>query len=456
MFNPNILRIANLIFMVLILLAALIFSYRLQYIALGFKKFKPFPKTNVQKKFCVLIAARNESNVIGRLLKSLKEQNYDPDKFDVYVIVEDKNDKTVEITQSFGYIPFVRKDLTKVGKGYALDECIQEIFHSKKDYDILTIVDADNILAPNYLEEFNNAFCYGYEVGNACRRQLNEPGNWLADCSTLTFAGINTFQNKGRTIYGRNIIMSGSGLYIDFNIIKQLKGWIFTTLTEDYELSAYCTLHNIKTAYIPTTYYYDEQPTTFSQSRKQRVRWIKGYFQTRKIYSKLIKQDMLKSKTNITSKLDITVGVLPNILFIVSIILYELFNLVTMIYLAVVGNPLYLVSFKNFMSVLLVTYLVLQMYTLLQLKAEKENFDYDFKTSLKIIIMNPIYVCLYIPFAIEALLSKNVGWAPIKHGQAKTSSRASSPIVEIDTAEEEPVLEEEHEAEEVTTSDKFN
>ena len=422
----NIISIANSIFFALIVIATIFFSYRLKYIALGFKKFKAFPKARTQKKFCVIIPARNESNVIGRLLKSLKEQDYNHEKFDVYVIVESADDKTIEITQSFGYIPFIRKDLSKIGKGYAIDECVQEIFKSKKDYDILTIMDADNILPKNFLNEFNNAYSYGFLVGNAYRRQLNAEGNWLADCSTLTFSGINTFQNKGRTIEGRNIIMSGSGLYIDFNIIKELQGWPFTTLTEDYELSVWCTIHNIRTAYIPSTYYYDEQPTSFSQSRKQRVRWIKGFFQVRKKYGKELKKDMLNSHANLESRWDLTIGIIPNLIYIVAIILFEIFNLVTTIYLATNHNPLYIIPLKNFVSVLIITYLILQIYTLFQLRAEKEHLNFNFKTSFKVMLLNPFYICLYIPFAIEAMTNKNVSWVPIKHGEAKTVKSITS------------------------------
>lgn len=408
------------------LLATVVFAYRFKYIAMGFKKDKPFPKAKVEKKFCVLIAARNESNVIGRLLKSLKNQHYDPKKFDVYVIVEDPKDKTIDITKSYGYTPFVRKDLSKVGKGYALDECIQEIFDSNKDYDIMTIVDADNVLAPNYLEEFNNAFCFGYPVGHAYHKQLNEGGNWLADCSTLTFAGMNTFQNKARTALGRNIIMSGSGLYLDFNIIKDLGGWTFTTLTEDYEFSIYCAIHNIRTAYVPTTYYYDEQATTLSQSRKQRVRWIKGYTQVNKKYGRELKKDLFKNTTNINSKLDFTIGVVPNALYVAGLMLYELFNIVSTIVLAIIQNPLYQTTLKNFLGTIIIVYIILQMYTILQLSAEREQLTYSFWNKANIVLMNPIYICLYVPFAIEAFLSKNVGWAPIKHGVAQECNNAQT------------------------------
>lgn len=39
-----------------------------------------------QHRFAILIPARNESGVIGNLIKSLKCQNYPADLFDIYVI----------------------------------------------------------------------------------------------------------------------------------------------------------------------------------------------------------------------------------------------------------------------------------------------------------------------------------------------------------------------------------
>ena len=71
-------------------------------------------------KFAILIPARNESNVIEKLLNSIKNQTYDKNLIEVYVITESEADLTNKITTNFGYNYFVRKDLeNKRTKGYA-------------------------------------------------------------------------------------------------------------------------------------------------------------------------------------------------------------------------------------------------------------------------------------------------------------------------------------------------
>lgn len=83
----------------------LIFSwYYIVYFFLSFKKIKRFPKGETKFKYAVLIPARNEDQVIGKLLDSLKNQTYPAEYFDVYVIVESKDDPTCKITKNMDMI----------------------------------------------------------------------------------------------------------------------------------------------------------------------------------------------------------------------------------------------------------------------------------------------------------------------------------------------------------------
>ena len=68
----------------------IILTYFLYYFITGLfvfrKKKGKIRKYKPTKKFAVLIAARNESNVIGHLLDSLNKQNYPKELYDVFVI----------------------------------------------------------------------------------------------------------------------------------------------------------------------------------------------------------------------------------------------------------------------------------------------------------------------------------------------------------------------------------
>ena len=54
------------------------------------KRKSPIKKHDAKTKFAVLIAARNEAEVIGDLIESLKAQNYPAELYDVYAIVHCK------------------------------------------------------------------------------------------------------------------------------------------------------------------------------------------------------------------------------------------------------------------------------------------------------------------------------------------------------------------------------
>lgn len=60
----------------------------------AFRKCISYPSVKPKNKFAILIAARNESAVIGGLIDSLMIQDYPKELFDVYVIANNCTDDT--------------------------------------------------------------------------------------------------------------------------------------------------------------------------------------------------------------------------------------------------------------------------------------------------------------------------------------------------------------------------
>ena len=122
-------------------------------ISILLKKDEPLKKKvrNVPERIAILIPARNESKVIESLLISIENQSSSILK-DVYVIVEDEHDKTVDIVKKHHMNYFVRQNLKLKTKGYALQEMIEYLHHQNKTYDMYFIFDADNILDKDYLK----------------------------------------------------------------------------------------------------------------------------------------------------------------------------------------------------------------------------------------------------------------------------------------------------------------
>ncbi len=203
--------------------------------SLGNKKRKIKLVKHDSSKYAILIPARYESQVIEKLLNSIKIQNQDMSN--VYVIVEDKKDETCNITKKYKANLYVRKKPIRSRKGYALDECIKNIL-KKKHYDLYFIIDADNVLDSNFISNMIKSWESGYDVATGYRNILN-PVNVVSCCSGILFCLLNSLVNKRKVKRKETIFLSGTGFYISGEIIEKLNGFPFNTLTEDYELSLY-------------------------------------------------------------------------------------------------------------------------------------------------------------------------------------------------------------------------
>ena len=279
----NFFHIGNIVFYVCLGFSVLLLVNKIIYHIVGLFPSKKLPDASKEHRFAILIPARNESKVIDGLLNSIKNQTYNQDLLETYVIVEKPDDPTCQIAKNYKNTNvFVREHLELKGKGYALDECIQKIFKENKEYDAIFIFDADNILSPTFIEEMNKSYDAGYKIALGYRNSKNWNDGWIASCSALTFSMINTFHNKCRAKFNRNVILSGTGFYIDFDEIKKIGGWKFYTLTEDYELTLFSALNNINSTYNEYAEFFDEQPTSLRTSWNQRLRWVKGHSQSDK------------------------------------------------------------------------------------------------------------------------------------------------------------------------------
>ncbi len=359
-------------------------------------------KEKTRHNYAVLIPARNESQVIENLLISIENQTQKIKPENVYVIVETKKDKTVSIVEKHKMNIVYRKNLNKRRKGFALDDAVKEILKQDKKYDAYFIFDADNILDKDYLKEMTKSIDEGYSIGVGYRNTKNSK-SIIAASSALTFSMINTISNSRKSKYTNNIIISGTGYYIKSHLIESWQGFPFNSLTEDYELSLYCTLNNITTTYNNKSIFYDEQPEDFNTTITQRSRWVKGYFEARRKYIKKIRKSLKRKDINYASKINAIIGVTP---------------LITLM----IGLLLLLISHINNIKNLLITlsiiislvYIVLMIFSYIMIKKEEDKLNIK-ASKILIILYNPIFLLSYIYCLYIAITKKDLAWQEIKH-----------------------------------------
>ena len=174
---------------VITLLFVVCYGYQLLYIPLSlFKRKKSEKHFSFENHYAVLICARNEENVIGDLLEDLKRQTYPSRLLDIFVLADNCQDSTALIAGRKGATVYKRRNLRKTGKGYALNELLENI---KKDhgldYDGYFVFDADNLLKEDFIERMNDTFCLGYDIVTSYRNSKNPFSSWISFGHSLWF-----------------------------------------------------------------------------------------------------------------------------------------------------------------------------------------------------------------------------------------------------------------------------
>lgn len=224
-------------------------------------------------RFAVLIAARNEVAVIGRTVRRLKECDYPPALFDIYVLPNGCTDNTAAAAAAAGAIilpcgPSVR------GKGAALHMAVSAL--QGRGYDAVCVFDADNLVDAAYLRRMNDAFCAGAQVAKGKCLAANPADSWVSGCYALYFGLFNLFYNHARQPLGLSAKLNGTGFAVSMDLLRRLGGWNTQTIAEDAEFAALCAEAGQRVWWVPDAVAYDEQPLTLRQSLIQRARWCSG------------------------------------------------------------------------------------------------------------------------------------------------------------------------------------
>ncbi|MEG2322494.1 MAG: glycosyltransferase family 2 protein [Bacilli bacterium] len=361
------------------------------------KPFKLIKNTNCH--YAVCIPAKDESKVIESLLISLSKQ---ANMQDVYIVVEDPFDPTIDIAKRYKANIFIRTSHNKNRKGYAIDELIKDILKNKQ-YDLYFIFDADNILEDNYIAKMLKCYKKGYEVATGYRNIKNNY-NIVANSSILTFSMINNFINKHRNRLNKPITLSGTGLYISGNLINKWQGFPFHCLTEDYELSLYLSANNIASYYDDSACFFDEQPTNLKTSIQQRTRWIKGFLEARK---------KRLGDINDFGKL---IGIIPYLFILLGLGIIISSNIINLIYCLIINNKYCFTILGNIIISLFIFLFILIIVTIIILLIDKK-LNITIKQKRQLIFYHPLFLLTYIICFIKAITTKDMSWGNIKHGE---------------------------------------
>jgi cellulose synthase/poly-beta-1,6-N-acetylglucosamine synthase-like glycosyltransferase len=237
----------------------------------------PIPDTPPRTlKFDVIVPAHDEAEVIGRTVASLRRLDWPADLFRILVIADNCSDATAQLARAAGALALERHDLSRRGKGYAL----QFAFAASREHgwaDAVVVVDADAEVSPNLLQAFAARILAGESAVQAHYGVLNPLASWRTRLITIAKAAFHIVRSRARERLGLSCGIRGNGWCVTRALLARVPYESFS-LTEDLEYGIVLGLAGIRIAYADEAHSDADMVSSEQVAGKQRQRWESGRF----------------------------------------------------------------------------------------------------------------------------------------------------------------------------------
>jgi 1,2-diacylglycerol 3-beta-glucosyltransferase len=227
----------------------------------------------------VVVAARDEQAVIGRLVEGIARLSYPREALRLWVIDDGSSDRTPQVLADLqAEHPFLRvlrrEPDAGGGKSGALNLALQHV-----DAPWMLVLDADADLQPDTLERLMPLAEEGGWAGVQLRKAVANPeANWLTRAQAMEMA-LDTVVQEGRLSRGGVVELRGNGQLLRRSALDQVGGFNEDTVTDDLDLSFRLLLHQQPLAVVWDPPVKEEAVLALPALWRQRQRWAEGGLQ---------------------------------------------------------------------------------------------------------------------------------------------------------------------------------
>jgi 1,2-diacylglycerol 3-beta-glucosyltransferase len=239
------------------------------------------------RRFAVLVPAHDEELVIGRLLASLQQMDYPRDLIDVCVVADNCKDQTPSISRDLGARVYERTSSSEHAKGFALRWLLDQLKHEHRAYDAFVVIDADSVVAPNFLRSMDAHLSNGADAIQAYYSVLNPGDSAVAALRFAALAAVHYLRPLGRSRLKLSSGLKGNGMCFTAWLLDRF-GWRWFTLAEDVEFHLALVAQGVRVEFAPDTWVKADMPATLRDSASQNERWERGRIQLLRAVPKLV------------------------------------------------------------------------------------------------------------------------------------------------------------------------
>lgn len=229
--------------------------------------------SNRMTRFLILYPAYKEDRVIINAVERFLMQEYPTDHYTVVVISDHMQPETNDYLRHLP-ITLLTPSFEKSSKAKAMQYAINEV---KGDFDNVVIMDADNVVRPEFLSQLN-ILCSVYDAIQ-CHRCAKNANNDVAVLDGASEEINNTIFRKAHNRLGLSSALIGSGMCFDFELFKK-NVFELRTAGEDREMEALLLSQEVFIKYAPDIHVFDEKVSSQDNFQRQRMRWMTAQVQS--------------------------------------------------------------------------------------------------------------------------------------------------------------------------------
>ena len=277
--------------------------------------------------FLILFPAYKEDSVIVHSVRQFLEQTYPRSLYEVVVISDHMQDDTNKLLRQLP-ITLLIPQFEKSSKAKAMQYAIKEINGQSStvngQFDYIVMLDADNVVLPDFLEQLNAVCQKGYQAIQ-CHRCAKNSDNDIAVLDGTSEEINNTIFRKAHNTIGLSSALIGSGMCFTFEWFKQHID-LLNSAVEDRELESLLLQEKVFIKFEENIHVFDEKVNNHENFERQRLRWLNGQLQTFLIMLPNIPHAIATGNINYIDK-TIQQALIPRSILLVIIPLFSLIML---------------------------------------------------------------------------------------------------------------------------------
>jgi cellulose synthase/poly-beta-1,6-N-acetylglucosamine synthase-like glycosyltransferase len=234
-----------------------------------FYRQKPYPQQPELRKIALLIPGYREDSVIQEVASNALLQDYPKEYFDVVVIADSFRQDTLDFLKTLP-IKVLEVEFDISTKSKALNSAMERI---TAGYDIAVILDADNLMAPDFLSKINASFGNGFIAVQGHRTAKNRNTS-LAVLDAVSEEINNHIFRKGHRVLGFSSAIIGSGMAFKYDFFKALMSTVTAIGGFDKEIELKLLKEGNTIEYLDDAFVYDEKVQKAEVFSNQRRRWL--------------------------------------------------------------------------------------------------------------------------------------------------------------------------------------